>query len=166
MGKLFLGFVGLIVFFGIIGTFVDDSPTKAIGCVVPNTPIKYSLINEKDRASDVKGIYIRECYILLEQQAPSTEKMIELATVLGNNNQNIEFRIFDDKQAYEIYFVKYQDVLNSGGKDTDISKRNWDIVDKHWLALYLKAKTVLNTNTLTLLSDNYESKGEDIQINN
>ncbi|MCX6739568.1 MAG: hypothetical protein NT098_06010 [Candidatus Parcubacteria bacterium] len=171
--------IGVFLIFWVIGT-VDfgggyqrppDSPfvaqkttARAEKCIAPSTNIAYSVLEEKDRQSDVKGILIHQCTILLGKVAPSIEEITNLATILGAGTENVEFRIFDTNEAYAIE-KNFNAITDRGGSQDEISKSDWKIYDNHFLGIYLKANTQLQHNRLTLVSDIYPTKG-DIQITN
>lgn len=133
----------------------NNSITNSIGCIVPNPTINYSLLLEGARQSDVKNIFIKECYILLEKKAPTVAELTQLATVLGKNNENIEFKIFDDARAYTLY-EKYV----ATHTENDASDQDWKFLYDHFLAWYLKANTQLRNNYLQPVSNIYYTDGQ------
>lgn len=133
-------------------------------CKAVETPISYSVLEERDRESDVKGIPIHECYILLDKVAPSIAELTSLATALGKDVENIEFEIFDARAAYTVN-KRYKEILARNGKDSEISKSDWVIWDVHYLARYLKANTHRRNNYFWTISDIY-SEQKNVQINN
>ena len=146
-----------------------ESPTPSnlvnVGCSVPGTAISFTVTSEKSRESDVQSIPIKECYILLSKKSPTIADLTKLAGELGKNNQNIEFFIFDDGRAYNLY-EKYV----ATHKEESASDADWKFLYDHFLATYLKAHTNITNNYLQPVGNQYYSKGQtsipDIQIAN
>lgn len=136
------------------------STVKPIGKPTPNPVIGYSLLGESTRQSDVKNIFIKERYILLEKKAPTIEELTKLATVLGKNNENIEFIIFDDAKAYQLY-KKY--IIPH--KEEEASDADWEFLYDHFLAWYLKANTYSRSNYLQPVGNIYHTEGQAIKPN-
>lgn len=126
-----------------------------VGCSVSNPTISYSLLEESTRPSDVQSITIKECYILLNKKAPAIAELVQLATVLGKNNKNIEFKFFDDPKSYRLY-KKYV----TTHKEEAASEGDWKFLYDHFLAWYLKASTNLNNNYMQPVGNMYSVKGQ------
>lgn len=148
--------LAVLLIFGQTAKFTSKTPSDSspvisnVGCITLNPTIGYSLLGENVRQSDVKTIFIKECYILLEKKAPTITELTQLATALGKNNENIEFRIFDDQRAhtlYEKYIVPH--------RENDASEEEWKFLYDHFLAWYLKANTRLRNNYLQPVGNAY-----------
>lgn len=143
-------------------TQTNNNPvSKTAGCIVPDPSISYSLLNESSRQSDVKSISIKECYILLTKKSATIVELTKLATELGKNNENIEFQIFDDSQAYQLY-KKY--IITH--KEDDASDKDWKFLYDHYLAWYLKANTQLKNNYLQPVGNAYSTSIPQVVIVN
>jgi hypothetical protein len=176
--KIAVGIIGIILLLIIIVVVLNNkeetpSPVqqpktqvvkRVDRCKTTETSISYSVLEEKDRKSDVPSISIHECYILIDKIAPTIIELTNLATVLGTGVDNIEFEIFDSKEAYVIN-KRYQEILKRNGKDSEISKSEWAIWDNHYLARYLKANTTRRNNYFWTISDIYSGQ-ENVLINN
>ncbi len=127
----------------------------SVGCVVAKPAISYSVLAESARQSDLATITIKECYILLAKKAPTISELTQLSASLGTDNQNIEFTIFDDAKAYNLY-QKY--IISH--KEMDASDQDWKFLYDHFLATYLKANTNLNNNYLQPVGNAYYIKGQ------
>src|SRR3990167_557720 len=174
--KIFIGST-LLIFIIILAIIFDGrssveepnisskNPPVYDGCVVTKTPIEYKIINKKVRESDVKNKFIQECYILIKKIAPTVSELEQFAISLGKNNNNIEFRIFDNKQAYQLY-----ELYVATNREEEAPQKDWDFLWTHYLASYLKANTSRRNNYLQPLSDIYRTEGQTsipaIQINN
>ena len=133
----------------------NGSIANGVGCIAPNPTIGYSLLGESARQSDVKDIFIKECYILLKKKAPTVAELTQLVTALGKNNENIEFKFFDDPRAYKLY-EKYV----TQHKEGDASEEEWKFLYDHHPAWYLKANTYLSNNYLQLVGNAYYAEGQ------
>ena len=116
------------------------------------TSISYSISRQVSRESDVRGIPIKECYIILEKLAPSIAELTQFANEVGRDKKNIEFFIYDDPRAYEIDIT-----WNAAAQDSDIPKKDREFDNIHYLANYLKANTYLTNNSLQPVSDIYRA---------
>ena len=147
---------------------VTTSPTPTISNTQPTPTISvmgYSLLNEAERQSDVKGKLIKERYILLKNNTPSVEELTTLVTTLGKDNQNVEYFIFDDSKSYDLY-KKYV----ATHKETEASNDDWKFLYDHFLATYLKSNTYRVNNYLQPVGNAYLKEGQpsipEIQIQN
>ncbi len=165
-----------IILFGVIAVVVlssfDDTEKKysrESTCKTTQTSITYSVLEEKYRNSDVPGKQIYECYIVIDKTAPTLDELKDFASVLGKGVNDVEFFIFDTKQAYEIDKNRRELKLREGYTESMISDSDWNVWDLHYLACYLKANVSINHNKLTPISDIYPAVNgvrQDIQITN
>ena len=165
--KLWLWVLGIFILVIIIGSGNKDpkvSTERTQRCVAMETPIPYSVLEERDRESDVAGKQIHECYIVIEKVAPTLSDLTNLATALGKGAENIEYKIYDTNEAYMIG-KRFREITARNGSESEISDAGWAIWDEHYLAVYLKANKHVRNNRLSPVSDIYAGQ-EDVTINN